>query len=228
VPLRLFLFDLLLEGEEPLFGRPYAERWARLATLCHGLRLVPRLLPAGLDDARAFYRQALTAGHEGIMLKRLDGAYTPGTRGGSWLKLKRVTTLDLVIIAADYGYGRRHGWLSNYHLAARDEETGGLRPVGKTFKGLTDAQFRDMTARLLALRRGQEGGTVLVEPAVVVEVAYSDLQRSALYPDGMALRFARITRIRDDKRPAEADTIQTLRRRFGVQWAEETSHEPST
>lgn len=214
VPLRIFLFDLLVDGEEPLFDRPYTERWQRLVAAHGGLPLVPRCTPQVLAEAQGFWQEAMEAGHEGVMLKRLDSPYTPGVRGGSWLKLKRANNLDLVIVAADYGYGRRHGWLSNYHLAARDEETGEFRPVGKTFKGLTDEEFRGMTGRLLALKRREEGGTVWVNPAVVVEVQYSGIQKSPLYPDGMALRFARIARIRDDKTPAEADTIQLMRRLF--------------
>jgi DNA ligase-1 len=218
VPVQLFLFDLLSADGEPLFGEPYEERWRRLQRLGSQLRLVPRRVPGSLAEAEAFYGEALAAGHEGLMLKRLESPYVPGMRGGHWLKLKRVQTLDLVIIAADYGYGRRHGWLSNYHLAGRDQATGEFRPVGKTFKGLTDEEFRQMTARLLALERGREGGTVSVAPEVVVEVAYSDLQKSALYPDGMALRFARILRIRDDKPASEADTLQHMRRLFEEQW----------
>jgi DNA ligase-1 len=217
VPVRLFLFDLLFEDGEPLLGVPYAERWRLLERLRPQVRLVPRRLPGSLAEAQDFYREALEAGHEGVMLKRLDSPYVPGMRGGHWMKLKRVKTLDLVIVAADYGYGRRHAWLSNYHLAGRDEASGEFRPVGKTFKGLTDAEFRETTARLLALERRREGGTVFVEPRVVVEVAYSDLQKSGLYPDGMALRFARILRIRDDKTPAESDTLQHMRRLFAEQ-----------
>lgn len=212
VPLRLFLFDLLLEEDVPLLDRPYAERWQRLEEVHGGILLVPRNVPQVLAEAEAFWQEALAAGHEGIMLKQVDSPYAPGVRGGGWLKLKRADSLDLVIIAADYGYGRRQGWLSNYHLAARDEETGEFRSVGKTFKGLTDEEFRDMTARLRALWRREEGGTVWVDPRIVVEVQYSDIQRSPLYPDGMVLRFARIGRIRDDKTPTEADTIQHMRR----------------
>ncbi len=219
VPLRLFLFDLLIEGDELFVDRPYAERWQRLESVHGGIPLVPRCVPQVLAEAEAFWQEALAAGHEGLMLKRLDGRYTPGIRGSGWLKLKRAGGLDLVIVAADYGYGRRHGWLSNYHLAARDEETGEFRPVGKTFRGLTDDEFRRMTARLLAIRRREEGGTVWVDPRVVVEVQYSDIQKSPLYPDGMALRFARIAQIRDDKAPEEADTIQHMRRLFERQAA---------
>ncbi len=217
VPLRLFLFDLLLEGDVLYLDRSYKERWDRLEDIHGGIPLVPRCVPQVLAEAEGFWQEALAAGHEGVMAKRLDSPYTPGIRGGAWLKLKRANSLDLVIVAADYGYGRRHGWLSNYHLAARDEETGEFRPVGKTFKGLTDEEFRSMTARLLALKRHEEGGTVWVDPRVVVEVQYSDIQKSPLYPDGMALRFARIAGIRDDKAPTDADTIQLMRRLFDRQ-----------
>jgi DNA ligase-1 len=219
VPVRLLLFDLLLEGDEPFLDHPYEKRWQRLEQVHGGIPLVPRCVPQVLAEARAFWNEALAAGHEGVMLKRLDNPYTPGARGGAWLKVKRAKSLDLVIIAADYGYGRRHGWLSNYHLAAQDEETGEFRSVGKTFKGLSDEEFGSMTARLQALKRHEEGGTVWVDPKVVVEVQYSDLQKSRLYPDGMVLRFARIARIRDDKAPAEADTIQHMQGLFDRQRA---------
>jgi DNA ligase-1 len=139
-------------------------------------------------------------------------------RGKSWFKLKHVLSLDLVIVAADWGYGRRHGWLSNYHLAARDADTGGYLVVGKTFKGLTDDQFREMTEQLLALERSRKRGTVSVQPQVVVEVLFNEIQESSQYPSGLALRFARIFRVRQDKTPAEADTIQTLRQLYDQQF----------
>jgi DNA ligase-1 len=145
------------------------------------------------------------------MAKALDRPYTPGVRGAAWLKIKRSVTLDLVIVAADWGYGRRHGWLSNYHLAARDPAAGGLAPVGKTFKGPTDAEFRSMTERLLRLRTSEAHGTVLVRPETVVEVRFDGIQKSPQYASGMALRFARIVRVRDDKSAAEADTLDTMR-----------------
>ena len=145
------------------------------------------------------------------MAKGLDSAYTPGLRGAAWLKVKRTQTVDLAIIAADWGYGRRHGWLSNYHLAARDPVTGALAPVGKTFKGPTDAEFAAMTTRLLALKTGEDRGTVFVRPEVVVEVKFEGVQTSPQYPCGLALRFARIVRLRDDKPVAEIDTVDTLR-----------------
>lgn len=220
VPATLFLFDILLDRGEPTLDLPYAERWARLERAAGGLRLVPRCRPGSVEAAEAFYARALADGHEGLVAKRLDGPYTPGRRGGAWLKLKRATTLDLVIVAADWGYGRRHGWLSNYHLAVRDPETGAFLDVGKTFKGLTDAEFGEMTERLLALQRHQRGATVDVEPRLVVEVAFNEILTSPRYASGLALRHARITRFRFDKPPESADTIQTLRQLFDARWAE--------
>ena len=161
-------------------------------------------------EAEKFYADAVAAGYEGVMAKSLASAYTPGARGRGWLKIKHTHTLDLVIIAAEWGYGRRHGWLSNYHLAARDPARGGFAMLGKTFKGLSDEQFREMTERLLALKTDESHGVVTVRPEVVVEVAYNDIQRSPNYDAGMALRFARIVRIRDDKSPEQADSIETV------------------
>jgi len=217
VPVRLLLFDALQVDDEPLIDRAYTERWAALEGARGALATVGRIVPASAGEAEAFYARALAAGLEGVMVKGLDAPYTPGIRGRGWLKVKRAESVDLVIVAADRGYGRRHGWLSNYHLAARDEETGRLEPVGKTFKGLTDAEFRAMTERLSALAVGEDGATVFVEPRVVVEVLFADLQRSPTYPAGLALRFARIARVRDDKTPAEADTLQHLRALFARQ-----------
>lgn len=145
------------------------------------------------------------------MAKQLDSPYTPGMRGKAWFKLKHVFSLDLVIVAADWGYGRRHGWLSNYHLAARDADTGQYLLVGKTFKGLTDAEFAEMTRRLLTLERSRQGGTVFVQPQIVVEVLFNEIQASRQYESGLALRFARIHRRREDKPAGDADTLQTLR-----------------
>jgi DNA ligase-1 len=219
VPVELRLFDALQIGDVPLIDRPYAERWAALEQARGDVRVVDRIVAASPDEAERFLAGVLAAGHEGVMVKDLAAPYTPGIRGGAWLKVKRVVSVDLVIVAADRGYGRRHGWLSNYHLAARDEETGRLDPVGKTFKGLTDAEFAAMTERLTRLARHEEGGTVFVEPEVVVEVLFSDLQRSPTYRAGLALRFARILRVRDDKTPAEADTLAHLRSLLAAQEA---------
>jgi DNA ligase-1 len=217
IPVQLSLFDLLQLGAQPLIDLPAVERWAALQTARGGLAAVPHLQPTTPAAGEAFYRAALAAGHEGVMAKALDSAYTPGMRGAAWLKIKRSVTLDLVIVAADWGYGRRHGWLSNYHLAARDSASGRLEPVGKTFKGPTDAEFRAMTERLVRLRTGEAHGTVSVRPEVVVEVRFDGIQKSPHYPCGMALRFARIVRVRDDKSAADADTVDTLRRLYGQQ-----------
>jgi DNA ligase-1 len=214
IAVQLYLFDLLHLDDRPLLDRSAVERWQALDGARGGLAQVPRLLPATAAEGEAFYAGAVAAGHEGVMAKGLDSAYTPGLRGAAWLKIKRSVTLDLVIVAADWGYGRRHGWLSNYHLAARDEATGRLEPVGKTFKGPTDAEFRAMTERLLGLRTGESHGTVTVRPEIVVEVRFDGIQKSPQYSCGMALRFARIVRARDDKSAAEADTVQTLRALF--------------
>ncbi len=211
VPTRLYLFDLLREGDGLLLDHPLAERWAALQRAGGALTSVAHLQPDSVGAGEAFYRAALAAGHEGVMAKALDSAYTPGLRGAAWLKVKRTQTVDLAIIAADWGYGRRHGWLSNYHLAARDPASGALQPVGKTFKGPTDAEFAAMTTRLLALKTGEDRGTVFVRPEVVVEVKFEGVQTSPQYAGGLALRFARIVRVRDDKLVAEIDTLDTLR-----------------
>jgi DNA ligase-1 len=217
-PVRLSLFDVLYRDGKRLLDRPYAVRWKVLEQIGGPISRVARCVPASVAEGDAFARQAREAGHEGVMAKRLDSPYTPGVRGKLWFKIKHALTLDLVIVAADWGYGRRHGWLSNYHLAARDEETGEFWEVGKTFKGLTDAEFAEMTARLQKLKRKESRSTVTVRPEVVVEVTFNELQRSRAYPSGMALRFARIARLRPDKRADQADTIQTLRVLFERQF----------
>jgi DNA ligase 1 len=218
-PVRLFLFDVLGLDGELLIDRPCRERFAVLEELARGagLELVGRCLPGGLTEGEEFYRNARAAGFEGVVAKSLESAYSPGIRGRGWLKVKGARTLDLVIVAADWGYGRRHGWLSNYHLAALGPGSGEFTEIGKTFKGLTDEQFREMTERLLALKVDERAGTVFVRPEVVVEVAYSDIQRSPQYGSGMALRFARIARLRDDKAPEEADSIERVAQEFAAQ-----------
>lgn len=215
-PIRLFVFDLIGIDGDLLIDTVYQERYERLTDLASatGLELAPRIVPISLSQAHQFYSQAIAAGYEGVMAKGLSSLYTPGARGRGWLKIKNARTLDLVIVAADWGYGRRHGWLSNYHLAARDPVSGKFMEVGKTFKGLTDADFEEMTRRLQALKIQEHGGTVFVRPEIVVEVAFSDIQRSPRYAGGMALRFARISNVRIDKSPEEADTIETLAAEF--------------
>jgi DNA ligase-1 len=217
IPIKLHMFDALYVDGEALVDAPYHERWVALQRVTGGSNLVRRLLPRTAEEGQAFAEAAHRDGHEGVMAKGLDSVYSPGVRGKSWLKLKHVMSLDLVIIAADWGYGRRHGWLSNYHLAARDA-TGEYLVVGKTFKGLTDDEFRTMTERLLALERGRKRSTVLVQPQVVVEVLFNEIQESSHYRSGMALRFARITRVREDKSPSQADTLQTLHELYEQQF----------
>jgi DNA ligase 1 len=217
-PLTLHLFDCLWVGGRSLIDEPYEMRWATLAELTDAAYLARRTIVADARGADAFLAEALARGHEGIMAKALDSPYTPGSRGKRWFKLKTAATIDCVIVAADRGSGRRQGWLSNYHLAVRDE-AGGFAPVGKTFKGLTDAEFAAMTARLAALAEADDGYTITVRPEVVVEVTYNEIQESPQYSSGFALRFARITRIRDDKAPADASTLGELRTLYARQFA---------
>ena len=212
IPLKLYLFDIIYLNEKNLISLPYEQRRETLATAVRDLPLTSQLVTDSVGEAESFLKQAMSAGHEGLMAKRLDGPYTPGTRGKRWLKIKPVLEpLDLVIVAAEWGYGRRHDWLSDYYLAARDAETGQFQPVGKTFKGLTDAEIIDVTKRLKELIVETEPRRIVVVPNIVVEVAYNEIQKSPKYECQMALRFARITRIRDDKTPEEANTIQQIR-----------------
>jgi DNA ligase-1 len=209
LPLRLHLFDCLLVDGHPLIDEPYTARMSALAALAAPAHLARRAVVSSGDAAEAFLAEALAAGHEGLMAKALDGPYTPGSRGRRWLKVKLADTLDCVIVAADRGSGRWRGWLSNYHLAVRDGR-GGFAPLGKTFKGLTDREFAAMTDRLRTLQLADDGYTVTVRPEVVVEVAHNEIQRSPQYASGFALRFARITRIRDDKGPEQASTLDAV------------------
>lgn len=218
VPVQLHLFDILYREGASLVDLPYRERWQVLEQTKGSLRAVRREIPPDISEGEAFAQQAYLEGHEGLIAKHLDSPYRPGVRGKAWFKIKHVTSLDLVIVAADWGYGRRHGWLSNYHLAARDEDEGTFLEVGKTFKGLTDEEFQEMTERLLALETRRRGGTVFVEPKVVVEVLFNEIQASSQYESGLALRFARISRLREEKSPEEADTIQAMRQIFRQQF----------
>jgi DNA ligase-1 len=206
-----FFFDCLYrEGEGPLLALPYAQRVERLAGIVSEGQRLPRLVTRDAEDADRFLRQALAAGHEGLMAKSLEAPYAAGHRGFHWLKLKAAETLDLVILAVEWGSGRRQGWLSNLHLGARDAESGRFVMLGKTFKGLTDAMLRWQTEKLLALETGRDGHVVHVRPELVVEIAFSDVQESPRYPAGLALRFARVKRHRPDKAAAEADTLAAV------------------
>jgi DNA ligase 1 len=178
---------------------------------------IPRLVTASVEAADAFYAQAVEAGHEGVMAKALESPYEAGNRGASWLKIKRAHTLDLVVLAAEWGHGRRTGKLSNLHLGALDTATGEYVMLGKTFKGLTDAMLEWQTSELLARETHRSGITVHVRPEIVAEIAFSDLQASARYAGGLALRLARVKRFRDDKRAEEADTMDAVRRIFAAQ-----------
>ncbi len=217
MPLAIHFFDCLLADGRSLIDARYERRWEELERVTGGRHLAERLLVGDAEAARAFFERALAAGHEGVMAKDLRSPYEPGGRGKRWFKLKTAEMVDCVIVAADRGSGRRTGWLSNYHLAVRDGDA--FADVGKTFKGLTDAQFAAMTERLRALATGDDDGyTVRVRPEVVVEVAYNEIQKSPTYPSGLALRFARITRIRDDKGPGQATTLDELRRLYEGQF----------
>jgi DNA ligase-1 len=166
--------------------------------------------------ARAFYEAAIAAGHEGLMAKALDAPYEAGNRGASWLKIKRVHTLDLVVLGAEWGYGRRTGKLSNLHLGALDPATGEYIMLGKTFKGLTDAMLTWQTREFLARETRRDAGTVYIRPELVVEIAFSDLQTSSRYPGGVALRLARVKRYRDDKSVEDADTMDAVRKIYAA------------
>ena len=207
LPLSVYFFDCLLAEGEDLTARPARERFEALAKFLPSKILIPRLVTGDKEAARAFYDEALARGHEGVMAKALDAPYEAGSRGAGWLKIKKAHTLDLVVIAAEWGSGRRKGWLSNLHLAAPDPATGGFVMLGKTFKGMTDEMLAWQTTKLLKLETRRDGHTVYVRPELVIEVAFNDIQASPQYPGGLALRFARVKRYRPDKGPDLADTI---------------------
>lgn len=219
IPVTLYVFDILFVNGKNLVSTPYAERRQMLRENAGKISLTRQIVTDSVEEAERFLQEAMSAGHEGLMAKKPDSPYTPGIRGKRWLKIKPVLEpLDLVVVGAEYGYGRRHDWLSDYYLAARDAESGEFLMVGKTFKGLTDAEIIEMTKRLKDLTVKDEHRRVMVVPKVVVEVAYNEIQRSPKYDCGMALRFARITRIRDDKDPEEADTIQRVKEIYEKQF----------
>jgi DNA ligase-1 len=210
LPLTAAFFDVLhLDGEDLLDHTGADRRTALGAAVPDGLR-VPGAVAADAQEAEAVLREALERGHEGVMVKSLETPYAAGRRGAGWLKVKPSHTLDLVVLAAEWGHGRRRGFLSNLHLGARDE-AGGFVMLGKTFKGLTDAMLAWQTERLLELETARDDWTVHVRPELVVEIAFDGLQTSPRYPGGLALRFARVKRFRPDKTAAEADTIATVR-----------------
>jgi DNA ligase-1 len=219
LPLSVFFFDCLLLDDQVLVDRPLAERRAALEKGVLKRNQVHSLVTADAVAATEFYADALRHGHEGIMAKGLQAPYEAGRRGATWLKVKQAHTLDLVVLGAEWGNGRRRGWLSNLHLGARDPAGGGHVMLGKTFKGLTDAILEWQTRELLAREVARDEGTVHVRPELVVEITFNDLQRSPHYPGGLALRFARVKRYREDKSAAGADTIDTVRLLFENQGA---------
>jgi DNA ligase-1 len=210
LPLTPFFFDLIRLDGSDLFDAPARERIAALGALAPGLG-VPRLVTGDAEAAEAFFDEALARGHEGVMAKDEASSYEAGSRGFSWLKVKPAHTLDLVVLAVEWGNGRRTGFLSNIHLGARDAGTGAFLMIGKTFKGMTDAMLEWQTKRFQDLAVATDGYTVQLRPEQVVEVAFNDVQASPRYASGMALRLARVKRYRDDKTAAAADTIETVR-----------------
>jgi DNA ligase-1 len=212
IPLHAFLFDVLHIDGTDLLDAPTADRLAALDAVVPESARVDRLVTADPVAAQAFLDATIDRGHEGVMAKSLTAPYEAGRRGAGWLKVKPVHTLDLVVLAVEWGSGRRQGKLSNIHLGARDPATGGFVMLGKTFKGMTDAMLAWQTERFLALADGPiDHRVVHVRPEQVVEIAFDGIQGSSRYPGGMALRFARVLRYRDDKPAAEADTIDTVR-----------------
>jgi DNA ligase-1 len=224
LPLSVLFFDLLWVDGRACIDEPAAARFDALAAAVPPAHRVPRLVTGEVAAADAFYADALARGHEGVMVKALAAPYEAGSRGAAWLKVKRAHTLDLVVLAAEWGHGRRSGWLSNLHLGARDDtgdgDAGGFVMLGKTFKGMTDALLQWQTEALLAREVRREGHVVVVRPELVVEIAFNDLQASPHYPGGLALRFARVKGYRPDKSPAEADTIGTVRALHAAQLAD--------
>jgi DNA ligase-1 len=216
VPLTSYFFDLLHVDGEDLVDAPGHERFDRLAALLPPELVVPRTVTTDPDEARRLFSEVVAAGHEGVVVKSLDAPYDAGRRGAAWVKVKPRHTLDLVVLAVEWGSGRRRDWLSNIHLGARDPETGGFVMLGKTFKGMTDEMLAWQTERFTELATSpvdRSSYVVTVRPEQVVEIAFDGIQTSTRYPAGMALRFARVLRYRDDKTPEEADTIGTV---FGM------------
>lgn len=230
LPLHVYFFDCLRLGEQTLIEQGAQARFEALSQAVPVPHRIPRLVTGEHILAQRFFDEALAAGHEGLMAKALEAPYEAGNRGASWLKIKRAHTLDLVVLAAEWGHGRRRGWLSNLHLGARAGETAQAASdtasagvtdefvmLGKTFKGLTDELLRWQTRELLARERSRDAMTVYVRPELVVEIAFNDIQASPQYPGGLALRFARVKRYRDDKSAAQADTLATVRMLYEAQ-----------
>jgi DNA ligase-1 len=213
-PLAVFYFDCLYLDGLGLIDRPLVERRAALETAVPAGSLVGSVLTDDPYVADRFFEEAVAAGYEGVVVKDPDQRYEAGRRGSGWLKVKPTHTLDLVVLAAEWGSGRREGWLSNLHLGARGPD-GHYVMLGKTFKGLTDEMLAWQTERFLQIEDQRSGHVVYLKPEIVYEIAFDGVQRSTRYPGGVALRFARVKRYRDDKAPADADTIETVRSLIG-------------
>jgi DNA ligase 1 len=217
-PLSVFFFDCLLAAGRDITAAKAEERFATVARLLPRNLVIPHLVTDDAAAAQAFYEDALARGHEGVMAKALDAPYEAGSRGAGWLKVKKAHTLDLVVIAVEWGSGRRKGLLSNLHLGALDPDTGGFVMLGKTFKGMTDKMLAWQTEKLLSLKineeTSREGHVVRVRPELVAEIAFNEIQASPTYPGGFALRFARVKRYREDKSAKDADTTATVRALF--------------
>jgi DNA ligase-1 len=211
LPLSPFLFDILLIDGTTVIDEPLSRRLEILDALVPESFRVPRIVTASIEEAQRFQADALTRAHEGVMVKALSAPYAAGRRGSAWTKVKEARTLDLVVLAVEWGSGRRQGWLSNIHMGARDPSTGEFVMLGKTFKGMTDEMLKWQTTEFLAREVRREGHVVYVRPELVVEVAFNEVQRSTQYPGGVALRFARVKGYRPDKRAEEADTIDAVR-----------------
>lgn len=211
IPLRAFFFDVLLHDGETIIDDPLSQRLARLDSFAPVLMRVPRIFTSDAEEAAQFQRDALARGHEGVMVKLLSAPYAAGRRGSAWIKVKEARTLDLVVLAVEWGSGRRKGRLSNIHLGARDPASGGFVMLGKTFKGMTDEMLEWQTKEFLARETHRDGHIVYVRPEVVVEVAFNEVQRSTQYPGGVALRFARVKGYRPDRTADAADTIDAVR-----------------
>jgi DNA ligase-1 len=211
LPLTPYFFDVLMHDGEPVLDRPLSERLQLLDAIVPAAYRVPRIVTGDVEEATRFQGEALERGHEGVMVKSLAAPYAAGRRGSAWLKVKTARTLDLVVVAVEWGSGRRQGRLSNLHLGARDPATGGFVMLGKTFKGMTDELLEWQTKELLARETHRDGHVVYVRPELVVEIAFNEVQRSPHYPGGVALRFARVKGYRPDKLATEADTIDAVR-----------------
>jgi DNA ligase-1 len=216
LPLQPFWFDLIYLDGAPIADETQKQRFSALKELVPANTLVPHIVTANADQAEDFLHEALAHGHEGVMAKATGAQYAAGARGQSWLKVKQARTLDLVILAAEWGHGRRTGFLSNLHVGARDREKGGFAMLGKTFKGLTDEMLAWQTDQLLKIEVARDAYTVFVEPKLVVEIAFNEIQVSPRYASGLALRFARVKRYRPDKAPGDSDTFETVKRLAGA------------